>query len=257
MKPQQLAAKEMYRSKSLPLNASLPQLPQKDNPFVVPKYQAKPSRFRSRSNSLIAKQQQVNIAPATMQSATSEPVLSSLAQLLTTNSNTMMNQSNFASNPGSSFNLKVETIQKQPQQQTQQSPQMHPQQPILSPQYLQSPQTSPVLQHTSTSSVSQNIFNQSQSSSQISSPELIEHDMPSSPTRAGSSSSRYPRDSQRRVGHIHAEQKRRYNIKNGFDMLHSLIPQLQHNVNAKLSKAAMLQKGAEYIKVLRTETSNH
>lgn len=48
---------------------------------------------------------------------------------------------------------------------------------------------------------------------------------------------------QRRVGHIHAEQKRRYNIKNGFDMLHSLIPQLQQNPNAKLSKAAMLQKG--------------
>lgn len=87
---QQLAAKEMYRSKSLPLNASLPQLPQKDSPFVVPKYQAKPNRFRSRSNSLIAKQQQqqqqANITSATMQSAISEPVLSSLAQLLTTNS---------------------------------------------------------------------------------------------------------------------------------------------------------------------------
>lgn len=39
----------------------------------------------------------------------------------------------------------------------------------------------------------------------------------------------------RRVGHIHAEQKRRYNIKNGFDMLHSLIPQLQQNPNAKVS----------------------
>lgn len=60
-------------------------------------------------------------------------------------------------------------------------------------------------------------------------------------------------DSQRRSGHIHAEQKRRYNIKNGFDMLHSLIPQLQQNPNAKLSKAAMLQKGAEYIKQLRSE----
>ena len=84
---QQLAAKEMYRSKSLPLNATLPQLPQKESPFVVPKYQAKPSRFRSRSNSMIAKQQQLNIiAPATMQSANSEPVLSSLAQLLTSNS---------------------------------------------------------------------------------------------------------------------------------------------------------------------------
>lgn len=177
----------------------------------------------------------------------------------------MMNQPNFSSNPGSSFDLKMEI--KQPQQQTQQPSPIHHQQPILSPassqhQYLQSPQTSPVLQHSATN-LSQNIFNQSSSQhqpqsqppSQISSPELIEHDMPTSPTRPGSSS-RYPRDSQRRVGHIHAEQKRRYNIKNGFDMLHSLIPQLQHNVNAKLSKAAMLQKGAEYIKVLRAERAS-
>lgn len=176
----------------------------------------------------------------------------------------MMSQPNFASNPGSSFNNKLETVPKQPQQ--QQQSQSHHQQPITTAtsqhQYLQSPQTSPVLQHTA--NVSQNIFSQSSSQhqtqsqppSQISSPELIEHDLPSSPTRAGCSSSRYPRDSQRRVGHIHAEQKRRYNIKNGFDMLHSLIPQLQHNVNAKLSKAAMLQKGAEYIKVLRTERAS-
>ncbi|KAK0170723.1 hypothetical protein PV328_008535 [Microctonus aethiopoides] len=58
---------------------------------------------------------------------------------------------------------------------------------------------------------------------------------------------------QRRVGHIHAEQKRRYNIKNGFDTLHSLIPQLSQNPNTKLSKAAMLQKGADYIRQLRSE----
>ena len=58
---------------------------------------------------------------------------------------------------------------------------------------------------------------------------------------------------QKRVGHIHAEQKRRYNIKNGFDMLHSLIPQLNQNPNTKLSKAAMLQKGADYIRQLRSE----
>lgn len=57
----------------------------------------------------------------------------------------------------------------------------------------------------------------------------------------------------RRTGHLHAEQKRRYNIKNGFDMIHSLIPHLNQNPNAKLSKAAMLQKGAEYIKQLREE----
>ncbi|CAG9769010.1 unnamed protein product [Ceutorhynchus assimilis] len=67
-----------------------------------------------------------------------------------------------------------------------------------------------------------------------------------SPGREGSSKDR-------RVGHIHAEQKRRCNIKNGFDMIHSLIPQLNQNPNAKLSKAAMLQKGAEYIRQLRSE----
>nr|BAN21193.1 basic helix-loop-helix zip transcription factor [Riptortus pedestris] len=57
----------------------------------------------------------------------------------------------------------------------------------------------------------------------------------------------------RRVCHINAEQKRRCNIKNGFDTLHSLIPQLNQNPNAKMSKAAMLQKGADYIVQLRNE----
>ncbi|RZF45548.1 hypothetical protein LSTR_LSTR005750 [Laodelphax striatellus] len=57
----------------------------------------------------------------------------------------------------------------------------------------------------------------------------------------------------RRVCHINAEQKRRCTIKNGFDTLHALIPQLNQNPNAKLSKAAMLQKGAEYIRQLRNE----
>lgn len=36
-------------------------------------------------------------------------------------------------------------------------------------------------------------------------------------------------------------------------MIHSLIPHLNQNPNAKLSKAAMLQKGAEYIRQLRSE----
>lgn len=57
-----------------------------------------------------------------------------------------------------------------------------------------------------------------------------DQDSPLSPVH----SLKYPRDNQRRAGHIHAEQKRRYNIKNGFDMLHSLIPQLQQNSNAKV-----------------------
>lgn len=53
--------------------------------------------------------------------------------------------------------------------------------------------------------------------------------------------------------HLHAEQKRRYNIKNGFDTLQALIPHLNVNPGAKISKAAMLQKGAEYIKQLKAE----
>ncbi|KAF6203919.1 hypothetical protein GE061_002257 [Apolygus lucorum] len=57
----------------------------------------------------------------------------------------------------------------------------------------------------------------------------------------------------RRVCHINAEQKRRCNIKNGFDTLHSLIPMLNQNPNIKMSKAAMLQKGADYILQLQNE----
>ncbi|GBP81157.1 Carbohydrate-responsive element-binding protein [Eumeta japonica] len=57
----------------------------------------------------------------------------------------------------------------------------------------------------------------------------------------------------RRATHMHAEQKRRYNIKNGFDTLQALIPHLNNNPAAKISKAAMLQKGAEYIKQLKAE----
>lgn len=75
----------------------------------------------------------------------------------------------------------------------------------------------------------------------------------SSQSSLGSPNRDTPLRDHRRVGHIHAEQKRRYNIKNGFDMIHSLIPHLHQNPNAKLSKAAMLQKGAEYIRQLRSE----
>ncbi|XP_061712203.1 carbohydrate-responsive element-binding protein isoform X1 [Cydia pomonella] len=64
--------------------------------------------------------------------------------------------------------------------------------------------------------------------------------------RAGS-----PREARRT--HMHAEQKRRYNIKTGFDTLQALIPHLNANPAAKISKAAMLQKGAEYIKQLKAE----
>ncbi|VVC27899.1 Hypothetical protein CINCED_3A007134 [Cinara cedri] len=65
--------------------------------------------------------------------------------------------------------------------------------------------------------------------------------------------SRTPYKEHRRVCHINAEQKRRCNIKNGFDMLNMLIPQINQNPNTKMSKAAMLQKGADYILQLRAE----
>lgn len=58
---------------------------------------------------------------------------------------------------------------------------------------------------------------------------------PTSPQGAlGSPTRDFSHKDQRRVGHIHAEQKRRYNIKNGFDVLHSLIPHLNQNPNAKV-----------------------
>ncbi|KFM82789.1 Carbohydrate-responsive element-binding protein, partial [Stegodyphus mimosarum] len=57
----------------------------------------------------------------------------------------------------------------------------------------------------------------------------------------------------RRVCHINAEQKRRCNIKIGFESLHNLLPPLGQTPNAKVSKAAMLQRGADYIRTLKTE----
>ncbi|KAI5697840.1 hypothetical protein M8J75_016178 [Diaphorina citri] len=77
----------------------------------------------------------------------------------------------------------------------------------------------------------------------------------SPPHTSGSGHRPSPYKEHRRVCHINAEQKRRCNIKNGFDTLHLLIPHLSHNPNTKMSKAAMLQKGAEYIKQLRSERS--
>ncbi|CAH0720762.1 unnamed protein product, partial [Brenthis ino] len=74
---------------------------------------------------------------------------------------------------------------------------------------------------------------------------------PGSPGSERGGSPREAREARRT--HLHAEQKRRYNIKNGFDTLQALIPHLNANPAAKISKAAMLQKGAEYIKQLKAE----
>ncbi|XP_009887195.1 PREDICTED: carbohydrate-responsive element-binding protein [Charadrius vociferus] len=57
----------------------------------------------------------------------------------------------------------------------------------------------------------------------------------------------------RRITHISAEQKRRFNIKLGFDTLHSLVSTLSAQPSIKVSKAATLQKTAEYICKLQQE----
>lgn len=102
-----------------------------------------------------------------------------------------------------------------------------------------------ILNPSSTSSLDQNVRNLD---SPESPPNLNMQSMIGSPNCDSTSPNK-----DRRVGHIHAEQKRRCSIKNGFDMIHSLIPHLNQNPNAKFSKAAMLQKGADYIRQLRTE----
>ncbi|RUS77323.1 hypothetical protein EGW08_014920, partial [Elysia chlorotica] len=55
----------------------------------------------------------------------------------------------------------------------------------------------------------------------------------------------------RRAAHLSAEQKRRWNLKTGFDMLQQLVPSLSQN--PRVSKATMLQKTAEYCKKLKAE----
>ncbi|XP_039588917.1 carbohydrate-responsive element-binding protein isoform X6 [Passer montanus] len=57
----------------------------------------------------------------------------------------------------------------------------------------------------------------------------------------------------RRITHISAEQKRRFNIKLGFTTLHSLVSTLSAQPSIKVSKATTLQKTAEYICKLQQE----
>ncbi|XP_054741747.1 protein WBSCR14 homolog isoform X1 [Anastrepha obliqua] len=133
------------------------------------------------------------------------------------------------------------------QEQQQKSPKKSASLPTpAAPQMLHSPPGSKMLSYPPTASQAAAMCTNALS---LSPESFHDQDSPLSPTH----SLKYPRENQRRAGHIHAEQKRRYNIKNGFDLLHSLIPQLQQNPNAKLSKAAMLQKGADHIKHLRAE----
>ncbi|XP_042542842.1 carbohydrate-responsive element-binding protein isoform X1 [Dipodomys spectabilis] len=60
----------------------------------------------------------------------------------------------------------------------------------------------------------------------------------------------------RRITHISAEQKRRFNIKLGFDTLHGLVSTLSAQPSLKVSKATTLQKTAEYITILQQERAS-
>jgi len=68
----------------------------------------------------------------------------------------------------------------------------------------------------------------------------------------GSSSALVPEDSKLSS----AEQKRRGTIKNGFEFLRALVPSLSQTPNVKISKAALLTKGAEYVLQLKEEKAN-
>uniref|UniRef100_A0A3P8T4Z5 MLX interacting protein like n=1 Tax=Amphiprion percula TaxID=161767 RepID=A0A3P8T4Z5_AMPPE len=57
----------------------------------------------------------------------------------------------------------------------------------------------------------------------------------------------------RRITHISAEQKRRFNIKLGFDTLHDLVTTLSSQPSIKIRKATTLQKTAEYISKMQQE----
>uniref|UniRef100_A0A4W6EG77 MLX interacting protein like n=1 Tax=Lates calcarifer TaxID=8187 RepID=A0A4W6EG77_LATCA len=62
-----------------------------------------------------------------------------------------------------------------------------------------------------------------------------------------------PHSETRRITHISAEQKRRFNIKLGFDTLHNLVTTLSSQPSIKISKATTLQKTAEYISKMQQE----
>ncbi|XP_017315562.1 carbohydrate-responsive element-binding protein-like isoform X1 [Ictalurus punctatus] len=75
----------------------------------------------------------------------------------------------------------------------------------------------------------------------------------SSHTLSGITKTEPNRTDTRRITHISAEQKRRFNIKLGFDTLHSLVTTLSSQPSIKISKATTLQKTAEYISKMQQE----
>ncbi|XP_076627235.1 MLX interacting protein mondo isoform X2 [Colletes latitarsis] len=261
---------------------------EKEEVFAVPKYQMK-ARNRSRSSSSLTAPR---MHPPPLVSAASDPALNLnnnvlLAQLLTNNTSGVYTMNSPADNIMPTMNqtattmkhilpmlppsasptqvttthhittpvtvqtMQTSTVQAQPQLQQQAMQQSSCSQQMLLNTTTQAhqPQNSPGSPKDSSNAHSP----QALSLSPLHSPMSI--GSPLSPTRVyvKGEPERGQYKEQRRVGHIHAEQKRRYNIKNGFDMLHSLIPQLSQNPNPKLSKAAMLQKGADYIRQLRAE----
>ncbi|TGZ52030.1 MLX-interacting protein isoform X1 [Temnothorax longispinosus] len=224
---------------------------EKEEIFAIPKYHQMKGRNRSRSSSSLTAPR---IHPPPLVSAVSDPALNlnshALLAHLLTNKITQVTTTQHITTPVNVQTMQTSSIQQpQPQQQTMQ--------PSTAQQILLNANNQTHQSHNSP------IGSPKDSSSNAHSPQALSLSPLHSPMSIGSPLSPtrgYMKDSergqykeQRRVGHIHAEQKRRYNIKNGFDMLHSLIPQLSQNSNAKLSKAAMLQKGADYIRQLKAE----
>ncbi|XP_036436410.1 carbohydrate-responsive element-binding protein-like isoform X2 [Colossoma macropomum] len=80
-----------------------------------------------------------------------------------------------------------------------------------------------------------------------------EKSLESSHTLPGVAKTEPNRTDTRRITHISAEQKRRFNIKLGFDTLHSLVTTLSSQPSIKISKATTLQKTAEYISKMQQE----
>ncbi|PFX19354.1 Carbohydrate-responsive element-binding protein [Stylophora pistillata] len=76
---------------------------------------------------------------------------------------------------------------------------------------------------------------------------------PAKQTRPVTAEQREQYKEHRRISHITAEQKRRGNIKMGFDQLMSLVPSLASQRNSKVSKATVLQKTVEYTTKLQRE----
>lgn len=258
-----LTTPNVQPAKLLPQSASTNS--EKEEIFAVPKYQMK-ARSRSRSSSSLTAPR---MHPPPLVSAASDPALNLnnnvlLAQLLTNNTSGIYTMNSPADNIMPRVNQTATTMKHilpmlPPSASPTQATTTHQ---ITAPITVQTMQTATV--QVQPQQQPQNSPGSPKDSSNAHSPQALSLSPLHSPMSIGSPLSpsrgyikgeteRGQYKEQRRVGHIHAEQKRRYNIKNGFDMLHSLIPQLSQNPNPKLSKAAMLQKGADYIRQLRAE----